>query len=183
VYHIGPGATDWDTLTEPRPTRIERASVLYNADPANPIEIPIGVIGFREWQNTPLKTTQSDIVQQIYCDGEFPIAHVNVYPVPSVATHQIVLYTWGAVSQFTSLTENVQLPPGYQRGIEYGLAVELSPRFPQTRLSPLVLQTAIDAKAAIKRLNMVITTSRCDPALVKGGAAYDIYSDSYRTRG
>ena len=54
-------------------------------------------------------------------------------------------------TNFSTMTHNLSLPPGYQRAIEYNYAIEAAGGL--TEVDPQVAMVARESKAALKRLN------------------------------
>jgi len=160
AYQIGVGAPDWNL---PWPPRIERASIVLLSATPGPQELPMYVMAtVEEWQAVPLKNTASTFPLWCYYDRAYPIGIFNVWPVPQ-ENDQIALYLWEQIAQFAAVTSTVVLPPGYQRALEYGLAVDLMPRYPAEAVAnPLVIQEARDAKAQIKSINATPLIAACD---------------------
>lgn len=99
------------------------------------------------------KTFQSTYPSAWYYDPLYPVGTLTCWPVPTSTTLQGVLYTANPLTEFAALTDTVALPPGYRRFLRSNLAVELAPSF-QAQPSPVVLEQAVAAKAAIKRANL-----------------------------
>lgn len=98
------------------------------------------------------KAFQSTYPTAWYYDPTYPAGTLTCWPVPTSSTLQGVLYTATPLAQFTSLTDEVALPPGYRRFLRTNLAVELAPAF-QVQPSPVLVELAVSTKAAIKRAN------------------------------
>lgn len=152
TYTLGSGAT----LNHARPPLPpSRASIISNANPASPHEIPLKVLDIREWQRIPLKSTQSTLPRKIYTDNAFPNRNVNLYPVPSTADPDLVLYLPTALSEFADLDTSYSFPPGYRRAIRYNLARELAPDYDITDGDiPEVIRMAAQFLADIQRINI-----------------------------
>jgi hypothetical protein len=99
-----------------------------------------------------------------------------MYPVPSTAS-TINLYSRKPLTNFASLTDNLTLPPGYERALKYSLAVELAPEY-QVSAGQDVIALAIAAKASLKRTNKRPLTLQIDPAAltVSGKRRFNIYT-------
>jgi len=170
-YTIGPTG-QW--LLEERPQRIEAASLIRNQSGGSPIEIPLKILILDEWQAIPVKAIQSSIPQSLYYEPSLNLGNgtVYVYPVPTEA-NDIVLHLWNQLKQFESLSDQFVLPQGYLKALQYSLAVELAPRYENSVLSPLVIDTAVKSKAQIKSMNVVPLPLRCDEALVARRGGFD----------
>jgi hypothetical protein len=172
IYTIG--ASISASFNTTRPPTIEKASILDEPLSAQPRESPIEIVTALQWQNIPIKTTLSPFPDMLWYDAAYPLGKIHLYPVPS-ETNSLVLYPWTQFSQFAAVTDTVAFPSAYLRAIQYNLAVELAPRYPSTRMSPMVIPMAIEAKAAVKNLNAPILDLACDSALIAHGGAYDIW--------
>lgn len=152
-----------------RPTRIERAGLIYLANPSQPLELPMDILTVSNWAQIPVKNVQSTIPLQLYYEAAFPAGIAHLWPQPSM-NNQIALYLWKQLSQFTSTGQTVSFPTGYLKAITYNLAVELS-ALPweghNIKPNALVMKEAVDSKAAIKSLNIGIIDIGVDQALVQ----------------
>jgi hypothetical protein len=164
TYTIGTGG-DFN-LT--RPVKIERAGFVDNSvSPA--LELPMRVLSDNEYQEIVLKGLQSPWAYWLYYDQAYPLGNVVLWPVPTL-TRQVALYLWHPLSQVASTGTTVDLPPGYEKAIVWNLALDLAPTYGR-ELSPMVLKTAIDAKAAIKIVNSAPQLLKTDvPRRGRGGS-------------
>jgi hypothetical protein len=95
----------------------------------------------------------------------FPLATLWVYPQPSLAG-TVFLYTDLILTEFTNLTQSVNLPQGYNRALKKLLALELCPIFGKTPSPQLILQ-AKESKEFLKNLNASpVITLRYDSDLI-----------------
>jgi hypothetical protein len=156
-YTIGTGG-DFNTT---RPIRIEAAGYIESDS-----ETPLDVLTPATWAAIRDKTAPG-APSAIYTDMAVPLATINLYPVPAVSGAQLALYTWTPLSQPASTGDSLTLPTGYLRALHYGLAIELAARFPErANLTPIVIEQAREAKAAIKRLNLAPVEMSIDSALL-----------------
>jgi hypothetical protein len=105
---------------------------------------------------------------------------IYLWPLPTSATLQGVIYTPVPVSEFTAITDTISLPPGYRRFLRTGLAKEIAAAF-DAPLTPDLQQAAMESKADIKRANQRLSDLSSGVAgLLFGGAGphYNIYSDT-----
>lgn len=159
-------APDWAIE---RPSRIERAGLIYLANPSQPLELPMSVLTVSNWSQIPVKNVESTIPMELYYQPSFPVGVARLWPEPSM-DNEIALYLWKQIAQFTSTSQTVSFPQGYLKAITYNLAVELS-ALPweghNIKPNPLVMQEAVDSKAKIKSLNIGIIDIGVDQALVQ----------------
>ncbi len=102
------------------------------------------------------------------------------YPIPTSTTLQGVIYTQTPVSEFSSVSDEIALPPGYRRFLRLGLAQELASAF-DAGLTPQLQMSAAEAKSDVKRANMRLSDLSSGVAgILFGGAGphYNIYSDT-----
>ena len=152
AHTIGTGG-DFDT---PRPVVIDKAYVLIGTG-----EYPVEIVTDDEWAEIPVKGV-SGIPLQLYYEPNMPLGQVFLWPKPA-QNYALALWVWDSLPTYTSLDTTLVLPPGYARMLRYNLAVELAPEWGRA-LSPAVIQTAIDSKAAIKRVNQVTPLMEVDSA-------------------
>ncbi len=81
----------------------------------------------------------------------YPLATLWVYPQPSLAG-TVFLYTDLILTEFTNLTQSINLPQGYSRALKKLLALELCPIFGKTP-SPQLITQAKEAKNLLKAQN------------------------------
>jgi hypothetical protein len=96
-------------------------------------------------------STQSTIPEYLFYEKAFPLGVVYLYPVPSEGG-TLLLNTWQALQEFSALTTELALPPGYKRAIEYSLAEEYGPEF-GVQVPVSVIRIASKAKTNLKRVN------------------------------
>lgn len=192
VYQIVQGSYSWlagvssktigsgGDISASRPVRIESAFLTDTNSNWHEIE----VLTMREqYDSIIIKTTTSTWPAYLYMDPAYPLATIYVYPVPSAAI-TLKLNTWQTLQSFSALTTDLALPPGYQRAIEFNLALEFGAEFKKD-VPPFVASTAVLAKAAVKNLNLPSMVAQVDlgvAALGQLGRAgrWNIYSDNFR---
>lgn len=82
-------------------------------------------------------------------DNGYPLGTLTMYPKPT-ASYTIYIYSEKAITAFTSLSQVVSLPEGWEDAIVYNLAVRLAPEYGQPVTNELAA-LAISTKSAIKR--------------------------------
>ena len=139
---IGPSAT----INTTRPVRIDTAVWVDSGGNVYDMD----VITPDEWLHCD-PANLSGIPQGVYYDSTHPQATIRLWPVPDLAgTLKTQVRT--PVTAY-ALSDTVSLPPGYERAMVYGLALEIAPEHgmepPQS-----IVALASDAKADIKRNNI-----------------------------
>lgn len=150
-----------------RPTRIADGFTRISD-----IDYPYRSIDKNQYDAIAAKTTQSSYPDVIFYDPAATLGVLYAYPVPS-ATVSIKIKSWKQLQSFAALTDNVTLPPGYQRAIEYNLAIELQGEYPDLPLSDSVVNIAQKSLAAIKKFNTPTLISRSELT----GRRYNIFAD------
>lgn len=164
---VGPGQ-DIDIA---RPTRIMRGSFtrLSQLDyRLTPVQEP-------EYNDICLKTISSLVPVVCFYDGGNPTGTVFFYPATSQAA-EVHLITPEPGGQAVDLNTSYFLPQGYQRAIEFNLAVEIAPDF-RAVPSPWVVANATSSKRALKLMNMTIPEMDVDyPIGARGHSLADFYA-------
>jgi hypothetical protein len=70
---------------------------------------------------------------------------------PGPSVNFLELWVWRLLTQFSSLNESVEFPPGYEKALRYALAAQLAIEY--GRDSEVQEALANDAEAAIEGLN------------------------------
>ena len=153
-----------------RPVSIHMASV-YDSALALPVEIPISILTDEEWRNVSVKLTPSTFPTCMWVSGSLPANTLWFWPVPSVATWRLVLYSWGNTADFTSINDAVVFPKGYEEAIVTNLAVRMASSYGVPPDGGLI-QRANQAKDIIASLNMDPLYASIDSSLLssKGGS-------------
>lgn len=145
-----------------RPQLIENAGII--APGTNPAtEVGMRIINKDEFAQIMLKSQQSTIPLFLYNDDQYPLANINLWPVPSAIT-QLILYSWKPLSQFATLDDVISLPPGYARMLRFNFAMELAPEYGK-EISQSAMAIAVKSKANVKRMNIKPLYLKIDPAL------------------
>jgi len=139
------------------------------------VDYPFRIVEKNVYDGIASKTVQSTYPDLIYFQDGNPLVTLYGYPVPS-ANLEIHLNTWKILQVFTALTDSYALPQGYQRAIEYNLALEIAAEF-GVDVPARVEKIAMESKGNIKRINSAPIIARIDEANVAGTRRYNIFSD------
>lgn len=159
-YTIGPSG-NW--AMTPRPYAIEKVTLTYTTNSTTPLNLDIEIINLDQYQAFIVPGTSSSIPMWVYIDDGFPLRTAYFYNVPSTV-NVVNLFTWQQIEEFTAVTQNPVLPPGYERAIRYNLALEMAAEY-GVEPSETVAAGALTAKAAIKAYNMKPLYMQADAAL------------------
>lgn len=177
TYTLGVGGN----FNTTRPAFIQRMSVVWLANPAQPLELPLEMLTDASWQAVPVKIINSTLPVYVYDDGAYPLRNLNFWPIPTVVDN-VRIYGWQPLLTFPDLTTDIQFPPGYAKAIRYNLAVDLAPEFGR-QVPPEVSVMAGLSKAHIKIINSPITESSMPSELIgPRGQVYNWISDTWKKR-
>jgi len=129
-----------------------------------------------EYAGLSLKTQMSPYPTRFYYNPTFGttgFGTIMPFPIPTASNLQGVIYVPTPVTEFTSQSTTLALPPGYKRMLRLNLAVELAGAF-QVQLPPGLEERAARAKSMVKAVNIRMTDLWVTP-----GGHYDIFSDTY----
>ena len=174
AYTIGAGGT----FNITRPLRIiEGPGAAYMLDQNNE-KYDLEVLDRARWNMIgQINNVDTNIPTQLFYDPQYPLGVLNFYPIPNIG---ITAY-WDSylqLSEFSSLSSNLFLPPGYQMAIQDNLALLLAKYYPTAVVTPDLRLSARESKGAIKRTNARPIKATFDPEIVsKGQGTYNIYND------
>lgn len=162
-YTIGTGGT----INIPRPNEI--LSMTWRS---NNVDYFIHKTGQHIWDQISFKSVVS-IPEIFYYEKTFPLGRIYIFPSPSGGMMEI--QSNERLQSFSGLTDQLSLPPGYQRAIEFNLALELAGEYAMP-VPDTVANRAIESKAAISSANIEPLFVLLDPITHK--ASYNIYGDN-----
>ena len=151
-----------------RPIWIENVGLILDTGASTPVEVERALFTDDEYAQISQKTLQSSLIQGVWYDYDWAagLGNLHVWPVPNVATTQLVLYLPTPLTEFADLSTAYTFPPGYERAIRSNLAVELAP-FYGIPVSPDLRQQASSSMLRIKRANVRIREVPIDRSLTQ----------------
>lgn len=152
-YTIGPSGT----FNTARPLRL----VAANSVAANGAASPAEVITARQWTEIRDKSRGGTLAEKVYLNPGYPLGTLYVWP--KATGSQIELHSYKALAAFPSLSTTVDLPPGYERALIFGLALDLAPEYGRP-VGDALAKAAAESKAALAALNLVNLTGAAPPA-------------------
>lgn len=137
-YTIGSGG-DFDTV---RPSKIIEAHVRQgNTD------YPLSMISDSIYQSISNKSTGGGISEFLNYTNEYPLATINLYPIPS-SVNTLFITSEKPLTSYASISTTVNLPSGWQDALTYNLAVRLGRLYGQPT-DPELTALARETKALI----------------------------------
>ena len=161
-YTIGSGAT----FSTDRPTKI--VDPCFIRDSSN-LDSPLQIIDATAYGRIIQKTTDGTYPGYLFYDQGYTASGygtITLYPEPQAGL-TLYINSWKQLQNFSTLTTDLSMPPGYRRAIEFNFAVEMASEFGRD-LPKHVLMTAIQSKANLKTVNAPDSMMRLDSAI--GGA-------------
>ena len=141
-YTIGTGGS----IPTARPLKIRAAAVL-SGNAASQLE-PYTA---EQWASIKDKSVSSKFAKVFFYDGGYPQATIYLWPAPKSGS-TLELYSIKPLTQFLSLVETIDLPPGYEHTLRCSLAQALAPEYGSV-VSPEVQAMAAEAKQSLAKLN------------------------------
>lgn len=163
TYTIGPGG-DFDTS---RPMGLTGASLLLNSStPA--VEVPTGLLTDDAYEAIKIKTLTNIQWTNVYYNQSYAsgFGTIFLWPTPTVATNDLVLYRGEQLAVFPDLTTSSYVPPGYEDALSYQLALRLAVPYARPITDELRAQANTNL-GDIKRQNAKMSDLRVDPALTE----------------
>lgn len=138
-----------------RPVRVTSA-----AQTIQDIDYPINILTSEQYRGLPDKNVDSTLITHLWYDLGADLGTLYAYPKPSV-TATVLLRSHKQLQSFSSNTTALSLPPGYQRAVEYNLALELASEY-QRQIPQQVALIASTSLAALRRLNKEVPQQRIE---------------------
>lgn len=140
---IGPGAN----FNTTRPVKLAAGSFIRRDGK----DYPLTLFENREDYDAIFDKTIQGIPEAMFYDPAFPTGTIYFYYVPDAAD-ALFLNSYKRLESLATLTEEVELPPGYDNLVVNGLAVERAPEYGKE--APASVQRAfVKAMAVLKRAN------------------------------
>lgn len=153
-YTIGPGG-DFNVA---RPNKIVSAYAQVNS-----VSYPIEILNNgQQYDAIRLKSLGGVWPSCVWLEKTAPLATLHFWP---IGPAEVRLRFTSALQQFPTLTTQVTLPTGYKKLLVDNAAVELA-QANNTDISPLVVQSAANAIARVKRANSQPVTRSLEVSMV-----------------
>jgi hypothetical protein len=130
-----------------RPVKIEAASVQSSG-----VDYPLEIVDASGWEAVPEKGMLSAITKKLFCDYQYPNSTVYIWPTPRFGG-VLELWIYVVISQFVTVAQIIDLPPGYEMALRYNFAMALLPEYPRAQTDPSLPAQAQIYKASIAQLN------------------------------
>jgi hypothetical protein len=141
------------------------------------LELPLLVMTHQEeYAALVLKQQVASTLQVLYYAPSMPAGTLYGWPIPT-QSWEVVVYPWQVLGRFPALDDEILFPPGYERALRVGLALEAAASY-AAQPSPMLGAILNESKASLKRVNQRIPVLGLDPAIAGDGARdpYAIYT-------
>ena len=168
TYTIGSGAT----FDMTRPTQLVDPCFIRDSDNQ---DTELEIINSMSYGRIIDKTADGSYPVYINLDDTFSAtstANIRLWPEPS-ANLTLFINTLQPLTNFSTISQNLIMPPGYQDAIETNFAVRSAPGF--ITVPPELKEQAVAAKKAIKSTNLPGPILRLDYG-VTGGPRSNIFT-------
>ena len=115
------------------------------------VTFPVAIVPSQIWTQPKDRTATSKFAKELYYDGGFPNGMIWIWPLVTVGS-VLELFSLKPLAQFASLGDTINLPPGYEQALRFGLAAVLAPEY-GSALAPEVAAGAANAQSAIAAMN------------------------------
>lgn len=176
-HEIGPGIAA-PGLDAPRQNRLEQGQAWISGGSLGQTEDELEIYTRTEWADRYDGAAGASLPSALYYEPLFPTAKLWFDVKPDQA-YTLVLYLEQMLQQILSdgTTTELKLPPGYAEALASNLAIKLAPKY--GRSAPVeVINSAVESKANIKRLNRKPIYFAGDPAII-GGGQFNIFRGDY----
>lgn len=161
-----------------RPLRINSAYVRVSS-----LDYTVTPINIEQYELIGFKTLQGPWPRVVYYQPSYPVGNITYWPVPG--SGEMHLFAETVLQGFSSLSDTVNLPQGYNMAIRWNLAELLMPEYGKNdqAMIAMISRNAASARAWVKRTNMnPPVQARFDDVLVSMHRANDagwIYSGGF----
>lgn len=175
-YTVGPAG---QFNISPRPDKIESAFFrqIINESVPNQIDYGLEIITAREdYNRIALKQLQT-FPQYLFYDAAFPTANAFPWPLIQANQYELHLTVKQTLSQFTGLTQTINMPLEYMAALKFSLAVRLRQSY-QLPADAVLIGLAKDALNVIRNANLQIPRLALPDSLIRPGL-YNFWSDTF----
>lgn len=154
------GETTPADISATAPVRLEIALLNIGGSPAQ--EWPLQILTQDDFeQGVWFKDLGSSYPEAAYLEDTVPYAVLHLYPVPTFA-NTLILLPWQAHSPYAAWDSVLEWPNGYQRAMQYGLALELAPQY-GVEPSQTIMRIADESKRALYPVNLTMGRLSINP--------------------
>lgn len=154
---IGPG----QQIDVARPVKLEDRAFFRFTN----LDYPMQQMDLQQYNEITIKSLSTTYPSYYYYDANFPTGTIKFWPVP-VQTCELHLPLQVQLQEFADLTTDYAFPPGYNRLITLGLALELAPNY--RPVSADLMRNYQAARRAVQRINLRVPNLITPPWVMRG---------------
>lgn len=174
TYQVGLTAAAGNPIVA-RPVIVDHINFIDTSQDPD-LELPLTLLTDDAWALITVKSQTSTYPTLAYYNPTFPLGTIQLWPIPTSTTLQGALYAPAALAEFTSLDQDLALPPGYYRMLVKNLAVDIAPSY-ERDVPPALAHQARESIKVVKRANYRLRDLSIDKgALPQGRYGYGWYS-------
>lgn len=158
---VGPGGQ----FNITRPTKIVAPCFVRDS---SGFDSPIDIIDAQSYGGLRLKSVGYTYPNKLYYDQGYSATSTGtifLYPL-SIGGLTLFINSWKQLGNFSTISQTLMLPPGYQLFIESNFAIHLAAGL--TPISPELAKMAKESKAALKGLNSFSPIMQLDTGIASG---------------
>ena len=157
-----------------RPDRIE-AAYFRQLNVGTPVDFPLEQLqSMEDYSRVALKSLTA-FSKYFFYNPSMPEGRFYPWPIPQASQYELHILTKQVISQFSSLSQTINLPDEYLAAIFYNLCQRLRPAYGK-QPDPTITAMAKDALNVIRGTATAIPRLRMPSGLTRGNG-YDIYGD------
>jgi hypothetical protein len=134
------------TTSYARPLRINSAFVRVAS-----LDYPVYCKNVETFELIGLKTLGGPWPRMLYYQPSFPVGNIQFWPVPTQG--EMHMFADTVLQPFTSLSDTVNLPQGYNMFLRWNLMALLIPEYGKTQNVEVIMKFAAESMAWVKRTN------------------------------
>lgn len=149
----------------------------------NPVDYPLEILQSREDYSMIALKTLTSWPTYIFYDSAFSqystppyCGFVYPWPIPQASNYELHLILKDTLTQFTSYTQSINLPPEYTEALWTNLVIRLAAIYPGVQLTEAVVALAKSSMGTIRGANAQIPRLELPPQFVTR-AKYNVFSD------
>jgi hypothetical protein len=176
-YTIGTGGE----LNTVKPISIQSC---YVRDLSN-VDHRVDICTVEQYDNFEDKTVSSSVPEYLAYDPGVTqqaaqLGTIYLYPIPDMA-YTLHLHSFKALTDFTTITDNVTFEPMYNEALVYNLATRIWRKFKplETSIPQDILYLAEESLRTIQKIVSTTPPASCDIPGVKRDNSYNILSDTF----
>lgn len=114
----------------------------------------LNLLTSKQWAAIQARETEGYLQTDVYVDNNLPNMGLHFWPIPK-STPLVSIQYWAKLPQFTSMMQQLNLPPGYYEALVFNLAMQLAVIYKRMPKSSIVAQ-ARSMKKKVQDLNAQI---------------------------